>query len=104
LWAREQKDGTKVKKAGKAEIHLSFRGAPVDIYLASEETWHTLILIRTGPKEHNVKMCAEAKSRGWKMRTAGEGLFNERGERIAGDSERSFFEAFGWPYKEPEER
>ncbi len=34
----------------------------------------------------------------------GDGLFNERGERIAGDSEESIFAALGEKYRRPEGR
>lgn len=35
---------------------------------------------------------------------AGDGLFNEVGQRIAGDSEESIYGALGLPYQRPEER
>jgi len=36
---------------------------PVDIYRARATTWGVLLLIRTGSKGHNIKLCSRAK--GW---------------------------------------
>ncbi len=79
-------------------------GVQVDLYFANEETWATLLLIRTGSKENNIRLASRAKKRGWYLKASGEGLLNERGERIAGDSEESIFEALGLPYQPPEMR
>lgn len=76
----------------------------LDIYFATPETWATLLLIRTGSKENNIRLATLAKKRGWRLAASGDGLFNERGERIAGDSEESIYEALGLAYQPPEER
>ncbi|GAI68477.1 unnamed protein product, partial [marine sediment metagenome] len=77
---------------------------PLDIYFASPETFATLLLIRTGSVESNIRLATRAKKRGWRLAASGGGLLNERGERIAGDSEESIYEALGVPYQEPWER
>jgi len=41
---------------------------------------------------------------GWHLAASGEGLFNEKGERVAGDTEESIYEALGLAYQRPEER
>ena len=76
----------------------------VDIYFATEETWATLLLIRTGSAENNIRLCSTAKKKGWHLAADGTGLFNEAGARIAGDTELSIYQALGLPYQEPEER
>jgi len=81
-----------------------YKGVQVDIYFATPETWATLLLIRTGSKAHNIKLTTLAKKRGCHLYASGRGLFNEKGERIAGDTEASFFEALGLPYAQPWER
>jgi len=99
-----------LKSLGRMEMggdklrRFSFVGTQVDIYFATEDNWATLLLIRTGSKESNMKLCSLAKSRGWKLCAGGEGLFNQRGERIAGDSEESIYQALGLPFQEPWER
>ncbi len=84
----------------------------VDIYFATQETWATLLLIRTGSAENNIRLCARAKSMGMKLHADGRGLFQittcdvgtPREDRIAGDTEASIFAALGLPYQEPSER
>jgi DNA polymerase (family X) len=75
----------------------------VDLYIASPTTWATLLLIRTGSREHNIHMCTLAKERGMQLKADGSGLF--RGSHmVARDSEESIFEALGLPYVPPEKR
>jgi DNA polymerase (family 10) len=96
--------GKRLKGADKMTQFITAGGHQVDIYFATRETWATLLLIRTGSKEHNIKLCTEAKKRGWKLCATGNGLFNEKGERSAGDSEASIFNALGMAYVPPERR
>lgn len=82
-------------------------GITVDIYIATRETWATLLLIRTGSKAHNIKLCKRARSMGMKLHADGSGLtrgWSGDGERIAGDTEESIFNALGMDYIPPEER
>ena len=79
-------------------------GVQIDLYYATPETWATLLLIRTGSKEKNIRLCSIAKRKGWHLHADGSGLFNEKGERIAGDSEESIYEALGLEYVEPQFR
>jgi DNA polymerase (family 10) len=99
-----KKIGTQKKSGEKISQFITAGGHQVDIYFATEETWATLLLIRTGSKESNIRLCSEAKKRGWKLCATGNGLFNELGERIAGDSEASIFNKLGMAYIEPERR
>ena len=95
----------KVKMSGLKVARVTMDdGVQVDIYYATPETFAVLLLIRTGSKENNIRLCALAKKRGWYLAASGDGLFNEHGERIAGDSERSIYDALGIPYQEPWER
>ena len=91
-------NGSKVKK-----LHLP-ENITVDIYLATPATWATLLLIRTGSAESNIRLSGLAKSKGWHLKASGEGLFDEDDNRIAGDTEESIFSALGIPYLEPNER
>jgi DNA polymerase (family 10) len=83
---------------------INYYGTQVDLYFATEGTWATLLLIRTGSKENNIRLATLAKKRGWRLAASGDGLFNEKGERIAGDSEESIYEALGLPWQRPSER
>ncbi len=92
------------KLSGEKLKRFDYNGAQVDLYFASPGTWATLLLIRTGSKESNIRLCSLAKKKGWHLAASGEGLFNENGERIAGDTEESIYKALGLPYQRPEER
>ena len=83
---------------------VNYGGNQVDLYFANEKTWATLLLIRTGSAENNIRLATLAKKRGWRLAASGDGLFNEKGERIAGDSEQSIYQALGLPWQRPKER
>lgn len=89
---------------GDAYLACSYHQAPVDIYLAATSSWGTLLLIRTGSKEHNIKLCILARQKGWKLHASGEGLFDAYNRRIAGDTEEGIFEALGLPFIPPGQR
>lgn len=90
-------DGQKIIRVQMPEITL-------DVYVATPETWATLLLIRTGSKEHNIMMCSRAKRMSMKLHADGSGLFAPGEQRVAGDTEESIFKALGLPYKEPGRR
>jgi hypothetical protein len=92
-------DGPRLKR-----LRLPKENISVDIYIATPATWATLLLIRTGSAESNVRLSSLAKRKGWHLKASGEGLFDEDGNRIAGDTEESIFEALGVQYQQPNER
>lgn len=106
----------KVKLNGPKIIRVAMgfsRHIDLDLYIATPESWATLLLIRTGSVEHNIRLCMRAKNMGMKLHADGSGLFKLVGdvpgallseERIAGESEESIFEALGLSYEPPERR
>ena len=92
------------KMSGMKIARVEMDSIPLDIYFATPETFATLLLVRTGSKENNIRLATLAKKRGWRLAASGDGLFNEKGERIAGDSEESIYEALEVPWQEPWER
>lgn len=92
------------KMSGSKILRLMTGDTPVDIYIADEHTWATLLLIRTGSAGNNIRLATLAKKRGWHLAASGDGLFDEKGERIAGDTEESIYQALGLPYQEPKGR
>jgi len=92
------------KAAGKKIMRIEVNSIQVDLYFAEPETWETLLLFRTGPAENNIRLCSRAKSMGWVLHADGSGLFNEKGERVAGDTEFSIYQALGLKFQEPWER
>jgi DNA polymerase (family 10) len=107
-----------IKAGGGKLIRLKLAETDVDFYIADPQTWATLLLIRTGSKEHNIFLCRRARDRSMRLHADGSGLFRLGGMvatddaadgdleeiRIAGDTEASIFEALGLKYKEPWER
>jgi DNA polymerase/3'-5' exonuclease PolX len=85
-------------------LHFLHKNVAIDIYIASHQSWATLLLIRTGSREHNIALAARAKTKGWQLKANGEGLLNEGGMRIAGDTEYSIYSALGMQYLKPEQR
>lgn len=85
----------------KKLIRLNYMGIQVDIYLAIEENWEVLKLIRTGSAKHNRMLCFKALSRGWKLKAGGEGLITPDKTYT---TERGILEALLGKYVEPEER
>ena len=108
----------KLKVGGQKIIRVAHPGITLDVYIATPETWATLLLIRTGSNEHNIMLCKRALQMGMKLHADGSGLFRLGGmvatedaadgnfdeTRIAGDTELSIFEALGMKYKKPWER
>ncbi len=92
------------KMSGMKIARVEMDSIPLDVYFATPETFATLLLIRTGSAENNIRLASLARKRGWHLAASGDGLFNENGQRIAGDSEESIYEALGLPYQEPKER
>jgi len=92
-------NGSKIKRLRYGKDDIS-----IDIYIATPATWATLLLIRTGSKENNIRLCSLAKRKGWQLKANGDGLFDENGKRIAGDTEESIYKALGNPYQEPQHR
>lgn len=74
----------------------------VDLYRADPDTWGILLLVRTGSKEHNVKLCCRAKSMGL-MLSAAQGVL-KNGNVIASRTEEKVFAALGMPYVVPQDR
>jgi len=79
------------------------KNLPIDVYFASERTWPTLLLIRTGSKAHNIKLCTLARDRDMKLKASGDGI-EKGGKLIPVSSEAEIFTALGLDYVEAKER
>ena len=90
--------------SGKKIMRIKVNGTQIDFYFADETTRATLLLIRTGSVENNIRLCGIAKKKGWHLAASGDGLFDENGVRIAGNTEQSIYAALGLQYQEPPER
>ena len=80
-------------------------GIPVDLFSEpSLAGWCRSLVIRTGPKELNVRLITTAAKRGIGVHAYGTGLTDIRGNPIACESEEQFFEICGARYLQPKDR
>jgi len=105
LWSRiiatlQQKMDAKVLKQGNKVAQLTIGGINVDLYSATLETWESLLLIRTGSAEHNIKLSMQALKKGMKLTHSG----LAKDGKIIASTEKEIFEALGMEYVPPEER
>ncbi|MCX6821868.1 MAG: hypothetical protein NTW30_03765 [Candidatus Aenigmarchaeota archaeon] len=91
-----------VEVQGKKLMRAEYSGVQVDIYFATEETWGILLLVRTGSKEHNIKLCQHAINKGMKL-SVSNGLMRGN-EVIASMTEEDIFKGLGMDYIKPEDR
>jgi DNA polymerase (family 10) len=99
--------GLRVEASGQELLRFSFvePELQVDVYRARPDTWGVILLVRTGSKEHNVKLCTLARSKGLKL-SAAEGVVAQDGfgSIVACRTEESIFSALGLAYVEPKDR
>jgi DNA polymerase/3'-5' exonuclease PolX len=96
-------------KGGTKIIQRRYKGQQVDIYIADERTWPTLVLIRTGSRDHNIKLCNEARKKGMVLHADGSGIGHilpdgTETKIIPFKGEAHIFELLGLPYVEPRKR
>jgi len=77
---------------------------PVDLYMATAATWWTLLLIRTGSREHNIRLALRAQELHMQLKADGTGLLSPGGSTIQIDSEQGIFNHLRWPFRDPKER
>lgn len=83
----------------------SFKGIQVDVYIADAQTWATLLLVRTGSKQHNIKLAQRAREVGYKLNADGHGLtWISKDVNVPVHTEEQIFKELGLAYKEPRER
>jgi DNA polymerase/3'-5' exonuclease PolX len=96
---RVVRDGDKIRS-----FIATKTGIPIDIYIATHDTWATLLLIRTGSREHNIQLAQRARQLGMKLRASGDGIENQDGELIKIQSEDQIFTLLKVPYFPPQKR
>ncbi len=78
-------------------------GIQVDLREVEPDQYGAALLYFTGSKHHNVRLRGRARSRGWTINEYG--LFDEEsGEKLAGKTERSIYEALDLEWIPPELR
>jgi DNA polymerase (family 10) len=105
-WAKLNRAGGRYAKMaswGPVKAQLRYFKFQIDVRRVDSVASGAALEYFTGPKGHNVGMRAKAKRKGLKLNEYG--LFDlASGTRIAGDTERSIYEALGHPWKPPQLR
>jgi DNA polymerase (family 10) len=98
------KSGLQLEVSGQELHRFSFpSGVQVDVYRARPETWGVILLVRTGSKEHNVKLCSLARYKGL-MLSASQGVMDVERRVLASISEEEIFAALGLAFVKPKDR
>jgi DNA polymerase/3'-5' exonuclease PolX len=71
--------GTRAIMRGPQIIRFEQQGAKIDLYLATENNYEVLRMIRTGSAAHNVKLAMIARKKGWQLKFD-HGLITDQGE------------------------
>jgi DNA polymerase/3'-5' exonuclease PolX len=94
-------NGAKVKRFLKT---VDGDTIPIDLYVATEQTWWTLLLIRTGSRQHNIKLARRAMELQMHLKADGSGLVTSTGRIISVGSEEEIFQNLKLEYRRPEDR
>jgi DNA polymerase (family 10) len=94
-------NGSKIKRFLKT---VDGDTIPIDIYIASEQAWWTLLLIRTGSRNHNIRLAKRAMDLHMHLKADGSGLLTPGGSLVPIHSEEEIFRHLGLSYRSPEER
>lgn len=101
LTKRPKKDGTLTwGDKNKLALHVK-SGIPVDLFAATEATWFSTLICRTGSAKHNIAVASAAQKLGLKWHPYGEGFTDGDGKVIRLTSEPHLFEILGWKWAEP---
>jgi DNA polymerase/3'-5' exonuclease PolX len=92
--------GIQADQRGEKIIRLTFQGAKIDLYLATENNYQVIKLIRTGSAAHNVKLAMLARKKGWQLKFD-HGLVTDKDEIR---TEAGILEALLGRVPEPRER
>jgi DNA polymerase/3'-5' exonuclease PolX len=89
-------------RLNKLLIHVA-SGIPVDLFSTIEENWGMSMVVRTGPKEFNIKMMTRLKALGLQGHAYG-GVTDKEGKELTCPTEVEVFRLLQWPYVAPEQR
>jgi DNA polymerase/3'-5' exonuclease PolX len=94
-------NGSKIKRFLKT---VDGDTIPIDLYIATEQTWWTLLLIRTGCRGHNIKLARRALELQMHLKADGSGLLTSSGSIVPIASEEEIFRLLNLEYRAPEDR
>jgi len=98
-WFEKYPEVARVLEKGETKITLRLKqGTQVDVRVVTEKEFPFALLHFTGSKEHNLKLRAAARAKGWSLSEYG-----LKGKRVSG-SEAAIYKAFGYDSIPPELR
>ena len=86
----------------KLLVHVP-SGIPVDVFSSSTKNWGMSLVVRTGPKEFNVRMMSRFRDLGMRGHAYG-GVTDQEGNEVGCPDEETVFQLLGWPWIPPEKR
>ena len=86
----------------KLLVHIH-SGVPVDLFSTTPENWGMALVVRTGPKDFNIRMMSRFKALGLKGHAYG-GVEDSAGHQHDCPTEEEVFRLLQWPYVAPEKR
>ena len=89
-------------QAGTEFVTAKFKGIQINILHSNPVEWGAALFYLTGPTRYAIAYRMKAKVKGWRLNQ--HGLFDEEGNRIAGETEESIYKAFDKNWKAPEKR
>jgi len=95
------KEGLSFVVSGPSILRGHAEGFLMDIRFTDEEHYGALLLMYTGPKEFNIRMRSDAKSKGMSLNEYG---LSKDGKLLASRTEKDIFDALGWTYTLPKDR
>lgn len=88
---------------GKKKVFGLYMNRPINFFITTNESKGACLYQTTGPAFYNVRKRTKVKSMGYKLNEYG--LFCVKtNEKLAGETENSIFDFFGWSRKEPKLR
>lgn len=101
-YARESQGKARIVQAGVKQLIVELPKCQLDLWFASESTFGTRLLSRTGSREHNIWLCQQCVEAGLHWDPY-EGLERE-GVLIEASTEEEMYRALGLEYIEPADR
>ena len=86
----------------KLLVHVP-SGIPVDVFSSSIKNWGMSLVVRTGPKDFNVRMMARFRGLGMRGHAYG-GVTDQESNEIECLDEETVFRLLGWSWMPPERR
>lgn len=105
LELRKKKNGTTADGSWVKLLKHVETSIPVDLFFATQQTWISALVCRTGGKDNNEELASRAKSLGYRWEMNGPG-FKElnTGKIIQVKQEQDIYQFLGLPYLRPELR